>query len=176
MFVNFNSDLPQIKDFIATRVREQAAVSEQISAVEFAFRLSQSCHLFLHFDTRDNHLRDGNWSSAAYEDEPTLEIKHWNEAFEVANDEGISVVLPSGETHSLSSEAADEEAVVAIFGDALRTIVLSAAAEGVFDSLPLRSDCQLDMEEFDGMWGWPAVYEDVGKTNILSQLLSAKEG
>lgn len=175
MLVNFNSDLPQIKGFIVSRVRQQAAVNEPISAIEFSFRLSQSCLIFLHFDARELHENDGEQWSAA--NEPTLEIKHWNEAFEVANNEGISFVLPSGETHSLSSEAADEEkAVAAIFGDALRTIALNAAVEGVFNSLPLRPDCQLDMEEFDGMWSWPAVYEDLGRTNILSQLLSAKEG
>lgn len=59
MLVNFNSALSQIKDFIATRVREQTAVGAPISAIEFPFRLSQSCLIFLHFDTREKHLCDG---------------------------------------------------------------------------------------------------------------------
>jgi hypothetical protein len=176
MTVNFNDDLPRIRDFIGSRVLAQASDRTPISAIEFSFRLSQLCLLFLHFDTRERHDRNGEQWSGAFADEPTLEMPHWHEAFQAADGEGISFLLPSGETRSLPPGAADEEAVAAAFGDALRAIALEAAADGAFAPLPLRADCQLDMEEFDGMWAWPDAYEDVGRTNLLRELVPGKEG
>ncbi len=46
-------------------------------------------------------------------------------------------------------------AVAAVFGETLRDIVLDMLIAGSFRPLPLRDDCQLDLEEFDSLYAWP---------------------
>jgi hypothetical protein len=165
--VRFLNDLPALRDHIAERVRTQSQVHKPISAIEVGFQLSQSGLVLLHFDTRKKHTRDGSWTLAL--GGPTLALPHWQAAYEDAGEDGISFVLPTGERHGLDA-GEDEETVVGVFGEALRAITLDALAAGMFASLKLKDDCQLDLEEFDGLWAWPSDYEDVGRTNIIRNL------
>ena len=153
MIVNLINALPLIRGYISNRTEAQTRVKEPVSAITVGFRLDQACLIAIHFDTREKHERDGTWDVAL--DGPTLEMPHWNEAYESANDAGVSFVLLTGEAYEISSDVVDDEAVAGVFGEALLTITLDALAAGVFDPLPLRDDCQLDLEEFDGMWAWP---------------------
>lgn len=68
----------------------------------------------------------------------------------------------------------NDEAVASVFGEALLAIVLDALASGLFGTLPLRDDCQLDMEEFDFMWSWPPTNEDLGRTNLIRDLTTTR--
>ncbi len=178
MFVNLTRDLPMIRDYFADRVRAQAPVSEPVSAIEVGFRLDQACLIVLNFDPREQHARDGTWTAAL--DGPALELPHWSEAFASACDDGISFVLLNGESRELtaqwlSSEAVDGDGAVAgVFGEALLAIALDAIASGLFDPLPLRDECQLDLEEFDGMWAWPSEHEDIGRANIIRGLKAVR--
>ena len=165
MTVNFNDDLPLLRAHVAARVEAQSHVDEPISAVQVGFRLVQACLVVFYFDTRELHDRDGQWDF----DEPTLELPHWNEAFEAAEEDGLSCVLLSGERLDLPA-GTDEETVAAIFGQTLLAVALDATAAGSFDALPLRDDCQLDLEEFDGLWAWPPTYDAVGRSNLLHAL------
>ncbi len=168
MLVNFLDDLPAIRDFLADCISRQGGIGKPISAVEIGFRLVQSCHVVFHFDTRETHEVDGTWTLAL--DGPTLELPHWNQAFEAAEDDGIAFILLTGHRHDLPP-GADEEEVADVFGKPLGAIVLDAYAAGSFASLPLRDDCQIDLEEFDALCSWPAYEEaEAGQANILSRL------
>jgi hypothetical protein len=57
-------------------------------------------------------------------------------------------------------EADPEEA-----GKLILKIVQAARSDGVFLALGPPGSVQLDIEDFDGEWGWPK-YEDLGKTNL----------
>ena len=86
-------------------------------------------------------------------DGPTLELPHWQTAYESADETGVSFVLPTGVSREVT--AGSGYAVVAgVFGECVVSIAIDAIAAGSFQPLPLRKDCQLDFEEFDGMWGW----------------------
>jgi hypothetical protein len=169
--VNFIDDLPVIRDYIADRVRTQSRVAGPISAIEVGFQLCQAGLVLLHFDAREKHDRDGTWTLAL--SGPTLVFPHWQAAYESAGEDGASFVLLTGERHDIDA-GADDETVAGVFGEALLAITLDAIASGMFELLELRDDCQLDLEEFDGMWAWPSDYEDVGRTNIIRNLTAPR--
>lgn len=171
MLINFIDDLPPIREYIASRVRAQAQVNQPISAIEVGFRLCQAGILCLHFDLRQKHDRDGEWTRAL--DGPVLELPQWQTAYESADANGIAFVLPTGAPCQLPAAAGDE-VVAGTFGEALLSIALDAIANHTFDSLNLREDCQLDIEEFDGMWAWPLTYEEVGRTNLIRNLAAVR--
>lgn len=165
--VNFLDDLPAIRNYIADRVRAQSKVRKPISAIEVGFQLGQAGLVLVHFDTRQEHARDGSWTLAL--GGPTLTFPHWQEAYESAGEDGASFVLPAGGRLDLEP-GTDEETIAAVFGEALRAIALDAIASGLFAPLKLKDDCQLDLEEFDGLWAWPSDYDDVGRTNVIRNL------
>ena len=129
--------------------------------------MNQAGLLLYHFDTRDKHERDGEWTREL--GGPALDLSHWQESYESADNNGASFLLLTGDRHDIPPSAGDA-AVASVFGETLLAIALDAIASHSFDTLRLRDDCQLDMEEFDGMWAWPANYDDTGRTNILSKL------
>lgn len=90
MIVNFVSDFPLIRDYIADRIQAQAKIGEPISAITLGFRLDQACLVALHFDTREKPTRDGSWDVAL--EGPILELMHWYDAYEAAGRDGISFV------------------------------------------------------------------------------------
>ena len=167
MTVNFVNDLPRIRAYIADCVQTQAKVGEPISAIEIGFRLDQICLVALNFDVREKHLRDGTWDVAL--DGQALELPHWNEAYEAADSDGISFILLTGEPYKLPTGAKEEE-IVGVFGEALVAIALDANTAGVFQYLPLKRDCQLDLEEFDGRWGWPSEAFDPDEVDRANEL------
>ncbi len=171
MLVNFIDDLPMIRKYIADRVRTQSKIDRLISAIEVGFQLNQAGLLLYHFDTRDKHERDGEWTREL--GGPALDLSHWQESYESADNNGASFLLLTGDRHDIPPSAGDA-AVASVFGETLLAIALDAIASHSFDTLRLRDDCQLDMEEFDGMWAWPANYDDTGRTNILSKLTATR--
>lgn len=50
-------------------------------------------------------------------------------------------------------------------GQFILKIIQSARADGVFSPLKQYGPVQLDIEDFDGSWAWPA-YEELGKSNL----------
>jgi hypothetical protein len=99
-------------------------------------------------------------------------MNHWCQAFEAAYEDRISFVLLDGKPQSI--EAGAGEKMVEVFGNALLAISLDAIATGTFKPLTLSDQCELDIEEFDGMWAWPAKYEDCGKTNLIRKLKTTR--
>jgi hypothetical protein len=165
--INFIDDLPIIRDYINARVLAQSKIDEPVSAIEVGFQLCQAGWVFYHFDTRQHHERDGEWTMAI--NGVDLELPHWQTAYESAGENGASFILLSGERLDVKSGAGDFT-VAGVFGDALRATTLDAVARGLFKPLKLRDGCQLDMENFDAMWAWPWKYEDVGRSNIIRNL------
>ena len=169
--VDFGADLPTIRDYIAARVRAQAKVKTPIGAVVVGFQVNQAGLLLIHFDTRDRYDRDGEWTKAFGRN--TLKLPHWQEAYEAVAEDGASFIRLSGKPRAVRAGAADET-VMGLFGAALRAIVHDAFARGMFAPLPLRDDCQLDLEEFDGNWAWPGGHDALGRTNILRKMRAAR--
>lgn len=165
--VSFNDDLPLIREFLSQRARMEFEHNKPIGALELGFRLCQAGLVSLHFDTRPVHERDGEWT-LALDEEPLLELPHWQEAYEEAEDAGASFVLLDGERMDVPM-GAEDEVVASVFGRALLAIAQDAFARGTFEKLWLRDDCQLEVLEFDGMWEWPRE-DELGIKNLVRDL------
>jgi hypothetical protein len=169
--VDFRKDLPTLRKHLASRVRTQSKVKQPVSGIAIGFQLNQAGLIVVHFDVRKQHQRDGSWTLAM--GGPTLKVNHWCKAYEAAGDDGISVTLLDGKSKSIKAGAGDEK-VAEVFGSVLLAIARDAIATGTFKPLTLSDKCQLDIEEFDGNWGWPAKYEDCGRTNLVGKMKTVK--
>lgn len=168
--VNFGDDLSAIRAHLWARVDAQSAVSTPIAAIEVGLKLCQRGVLAINFDVRSHHERDGEWTHAL--NGPALELPGWSKAYMEADRFGISFVLLDGTSITLPPRSGDA-AIARVFGATLLKVVRDAVAQGVFRSLPLRDDCQVEVLEFDWMWEWPAEANDLGRTNLLRDLLTS---
>ena len=142
-------------------------MDQPISAIEAGFKINQDGRFVLHFDTREKHDREGDWRMALVG--PSLSLPHWRAAYESARTQGLWFVLLSAETKHITP-GDDRDAVVAgEFGKMLLSAMLDAKAQ-VFDALPLRKDCQLEIHEFDWMYEWPKKESALGRSNLLRKL------
>jgi hypothetical protein len=164
--VNFLEDLHKIQQYIEKRVRAQAKNNEPITAIEAGFKICQDGRFVLNFDTRENHDRDGAWTDAL--NGPSLALPEWRSAYMATDKNAIWYILLSGEVKYLPPNAGDD-AVAGVFGKMLLAILQDAKARGVFDSLPLRKDCQIEVLEFDWMFEWPSESQ-LGRTNLFRKL------
>ena len=165
MHLDLNDDVPKLRKYIADRVRAQSDDPTPISAVEVGFRMCQVGLYVITFDTRPLHAADGGWTDAL--NGPTVEFPHWQEACEARD--GVTFVLLDGTTRELPPGCNDIDVATTI-GEALRSMAVGEFERGTFASLPLRGDCQLDVEEFEGIWLWPGDSPDRGQRNILRDL------
>jgi hypothetical protein len=134
-----------------------------ISAIEVGFSLGQEGWAAIHFDTRPVHLRDGSWSTEI--DKGLVKIPGWKKARGALQKRGGTVIMPDRRKVAIKANVA-EARVAAIYGTMIQGVVQQANQDGLFRKLPLRKGCQLDVEEFDGSWAWPAI-RALGKTNLV---------
>ncbi len=165
--INFIVDAPTVRRHIEKRVQSQVEVAGPISAIEAGFKLCQDGRFILNFDLREWHERDGEWTLAL--DGPALVLPHWRAAYGAAANYGIGFILLAGQVKHVKPGEGDT-AVASEFGKALLWILLDAKARGSFDPLPLRSDCQLEVLGFDGMWERPKAETSLGKSNLFRKL------
>ena len=168
--VDFRKDIEPIRKHLAARVATQFKTRTPVSGITVGFQLNQAGFVVVHFDVRDKHERDGSWTDAM--GGATLKMPQWRRAYEAAGGKGVAFVMPDGKAQDLPPDAGDGK-VAGVFGMVLFAIVRDAISSGVFASLPLRDECQLDMEEFDGMWAWPE-FDDLGRTNIIQKMRPVK--
>ena len=172
MLIDTTDDVPRIREYFAMRIAEERSrepAETPISAIGVGLRLCQAGYLLLYFDRREAHDRDGEWTAEMEPETNMLELPDWCQAYESVSEEPIEVRLPDGTLRRIPAGSPDELPACA-FGDAARLIVIDALARGSFGGLNLKADCQLDIDEFDGMWAWPPDTNDLGKTNLVSNL------
>ena len=168
--VNFGHDLSAVRAHLQARVDAQSAVATPIAAIEVGLKLCQQGLLAINFDVRSHHERDGEWTYAL--NGPALELPGWSKAYMQAGRFGISFELLDGTSLTLPPRSGDA-AVARVFGATVLKVLRDAVAQGVFRSLPLRDDCQVEVLEFDWMWEWPAEANDLGRTNLFRDLLTS---
>jgi hypothetical protein len=150
-----------------------AAKPASLSALEIGYSCDQSGWIFIHADERPKHERDGQWTTSIDEDR-CIDFGHWIEAIEssfegesftVIKIDGTQFVVPAlDEDTEEESEDGDDPFTVAI-GEMILDVLLKAKSDGVFKPFKSYGDVQLDIEDFNGGWGWPE-YDDLGKTNL----------
>lgn len=150
-----------------------AAKPASLSALEIGYSCDQSGWIFIHADERPQHERDGQWTTEIDEDR-CIDFEHWieaiessyeGEAFTVIKIDGTPFVVPAlDEDAEEQDDDADDPFVVAI-GEMILDVLMKAKSDGVFTPLNTFGTVQLDIEDFNGGWGWPE-YDELGKTNL----------
>ena len=158
----------KVRDYIEKRVRQQKKQSPDvpIKIIELGFDYSHGGFVVLFFDTRPNAEQDGEWT--VHIEGSELDIPQWNDAAEALGDMPVHFILPDGTKRTIpvdDKEFGDEE-FAGLLGNMLKSVLLSARAEGVFDQLNKAERCELGIEELEGHYAWPD-YEDRGKENLV---------
>lgn len=172
--IDLREDAIILRRELESRVESIAAAKPaSLSALEFGYSCDQSGWIFIHADERPQHERDGQWTTKINEDQ-CIEFGHWIEAvesrfegesFRVVKTDGIPFDVPAfDEDADELDDGADDPFVVAI-GEMILDVLMNAKSDGVFGTLSTFGAVQLDIEDFNGGWGWPE-YDDLGKTNL----------
>lgn len=168
MIIDMRREAEDLRALLVRRVNEYAseiANSPQpssVSAIEIGYYLCQDGWIVVHFDTRPQHTRDGECSN--FTKNELIQRPEWQSAHDAVQQNGGEFILPDGTRLELPAETSCE-ALADIFGRMIKDVLIAAKSDGVFNGLPKREGCQMDVEEFDGMWAWPD-YEQLGKVNL----------
>jgi hypothetical protein len=158
----------KVRDYIAKRVREQKkeSLDAPVKIIELGFDYSHDGFVALYFDTRPNAAPDGEWT--AHIEGIELDIPQWNNAAEALGEMPVHFILPAGGKRTVPADDKEfnDEAFASLIGNMLKSVLLSARDEGVFEQLHKAERCELAVEELEGHYGWPR-YEDRGKENLV---------
>ena len=126
---------------------------------------------FLSTPTNVQHnQRDGEWTTSI-EDEKLIKYDHWIEAIEASFEgKAFTVIKYDGSKFEVAfdedePEEDSEDPFVKAVGEMILEVLRAAKVDGVFSQLKPFGSVQLDIEDFNGGWGWPE-YDDLGKTNF----------
>jgi hypothetical protein len=133
---------------------EKAAENDlpPVSGITVGYYLCQHGWVVVEFDTRERHLPDGTWTHAIGRE--LISIPRWKTSHHALQKRGGTIILPDGKKRVVYPS--DECAPLAAFhGEMIEAALLNAQSRGAFKKLPKHKGCRIDIEEFDGMWGWP---------------------
>lgn len=101
------------------------------------------------FDTRPDADNDGEWTSEIEGNE--LKLPHWRQVTETNTEQPTTLILTDG-----SQSVLPENTELAVpLGEMLKAVVLKARADGLFAKLEQAPGCELIVDHFDGVYGWP---------------------
>lgn len=141
-----------------------------LSAIEIGYSCDQSGWIFIHADERPVHERDGEWTSYI-EDDQCIQYEHWIEAIEASFEgEAFTVIKYDGSKFEVAYDEDElveesEDPFVKAVGEMILEVLMAAKVDGVFSRLEQFGPVQLDIEDFNGGWGWPE-FDELGKTNL----------
>jgi hypothetical protein len=178
--IDLQKDGKRFREELEAKVASLAAnpnSSQPISALEIGYDCNQGGWIFIHDDRRSPHERDGEWT-LKIDDDNVIDYSYWAVAIEASFEgEDISVikfdgskfVIPATDLDSEDDEIYDEETDVGslpvAIGEMIHGVLMLAKADECFAELGEPGTIQLDIEDFNGEWGWPA-YEELGVTNL----------
>lgn len=170
--IDLREDSKTFRRQLERAVNELNKSKEPLSALEFGYDCDQGGWIFIHADRREQHERDGEWTS--HIDDNKIDLPHWIEAieanFEVEEIElikidGSRVILPSFDDEHEPDEDEEGGPLNLAVGEMILHVVMAAKSDGLFKPLSTRGPLQLDIEDFNGGWAWPE-YDDLGTTNL----------
>jgi hypothetical protein len=168
MTLDLRKDAKAFRKLLAERVDAYAKKVKRspnlppVSAIEVGYQFDQAGWIYLHFDVRPKHDRDGQWT--LFKQKDLFPRPDWYKAVEALSDgKPPTIILTDG---TRRPGKLSEKAFAAMFGKMIKDVLLQAKKEGLFAPLPCHNRCQIDIEEFNGNWAWPA-YDKLGKTNLV---------
>jgi hypothetical protein len=176
--IDLRKDAEVFRSGLETAVKSIVAENlATLSALEIGYSCDQSGWIFIHADQRPKHERDGQWTTQIDEDK-CLEFDHWIEAIEtrfegeefaVIKHDGSRFVVPAldldAEVNDDGDEGEGDPFAIAV-GEMILDVLMRAKGDGLLTQLASHGSVQLDIEDFNGGWGWPE-YDELGKTNLV---------
>lgn len=161
--IDLREDAKVFRRELETFVQSIVAVKPaSLSALEIGYSCDQSGWIFVHADERPHHERDGQWTTSI-DDDRCIDFGHWIEAIESSFEGEAFAVIKIDATKFVVPQDGDD--LTSAIGEMILDVLLTAKSDGVFKPLKSYGDVQLDIEDFNGGWGWPE-YDDLGKTNL----------
>lgn len=162
---SFDEIRKMIEDGVSLYSRDHNASPEEnppVTRIDLQFSLgdtTSSPWVHLHFDTKPGSEPDGDPSHRNY---GQMSIPSWIPMVKHCADGELLKVTSLGGRQVHCEGDALHQAVGQFFVD----ILIQLRKEGVFSSLPTGRRCELGVEEFSGVFGWPK-YEERGVDNLL---------
>jgi hypothetical protein len=162
MKLDLKSDVTALLGYINSRVKDYPIYvnsgpgkdDARITQITLGYQFDQAGWVAMVFDTRPKAKCDGEWNS--YIEDTHIEFSHWPK--HAMSGKKLSITLPDGSTETVATSASEEE-IAAIFGEALKDVLVNACTKKVFAVLPIAKTCLLTVEEHDGRWGWTGTFD-----------------
>src|SRR5262249_13617679 len=153
--LDLRKDFKDLYSYVVRRVRAFDLATNDgpgdgkspVSQIDFGFQYDQDGWAALVFDTRPKAEPDGEWNE--YIEENVLERPRWQAVFDALRKGPVDFTLPDGTTQNIKSDSGGKRCAK-IFGDLLKSVLLKAREDGVFQSLLKAKRCHLGVEEHDG--------------------------
>ena len=154
MKIDFRQDIPEVLAYVHRRVAEQTAAAPTlpVSRITLGFEFGNENWVALEFDTRPNPEPDGRWTVGVAK--TLMRRPRWPNWGEKPEGERVIFTNVAGQEVDITDSPDDRGCKV--IGDAMRQVLLTANKEGAFDSLAKAARCELEVENFDGYYGWLA--------------------
>ena len=167
MRLDLHQSLRQVEEMLRRRIASYSSAASKravpaVSRIDLGYQYDQSGWVSLYLDTRPDAEPDGHWTRHIKKNH--VQFPEWQAAYEALDEEELMFVLPGNVERSIPAGISEED-FVAIFGDELKKLLLSAKAAGLFDALPKTPSCEPGVPELEGRYGWPA-HEDRGRENL----------
>jgi len=164
MIIDIRKDLPDFRAYLIGRTK--AHVGEPVSRIQFGFEFGQTNYVVVVMDTRPDAKPDGEWTNevdSMFDNKTVLLRPNWPICSDLPEGERVTFIDVSGKEIDVMDDP--DNLICGIIGEALKQVLLTARAEGIFKTLPKQSRCELAVENIEGYYGWPK-YEDRGKENL----------
>ena len=165
MLIDIRKDLPDFRAYLIERTQAHPG-PDPVSRIQFGFEFGQTNYVVLVMDTRPDAEPDGQWTNevdSMFDNKTVLLRPQWPIWSHLPKDERVRFVDLSGKEIDVMDDP--DEIICGVIGDALKQVLLSARADGLFKTLPKQSRCEMAVENIEGYYGWPK-YEDRGRENL----------
>ncbi len=154
MKIDIRRDIPEVLAYVRRRVAEQGAVTPQspVSMITLGFEFGNENWVALAFDTRPDPEPDGKWT--VHVAKFLIRRPGWPNWGEKA--QGERVIFTDVLGHEVDITDNPDDLGCKVIGDAMRQVLLTAKKEGAFESLTKAARYELEVENFDGYYGWLA--------------------
>ena len=156
--LDLRNDLSEIESYFLRRIKEFDSKtnngpgrSNSIGQIAIGFQCFQSGWVVMVFDTRPCPSHDGEWTS--YLDDSIILVRdNWAKA-SASNFRGPVAVIDTNGNETFFEEA--EAKLTEHCGNLIRQVVTDFRNRDLFSDLPIASNCEIFVEDFDGYFSWP---------------------
>ncbi|HBE69084.1 MAG TPA: hypothetical protein DDW52_13120 [Planctomycetaceae bacterium] len=163
MKLDLQKDSVKLRKYIEKRIRDYPVYEnlgpgeddDPIGLITLGYYAAQGGYANLVFDTRKDAEVDGEWTVHIDNETNTCPFPKWTVACEALCDEKTVEVTKHDGTQITLQNYEDEDAVQAVFGEMLASVLTELRDDGTLAKLPLTPTAYMVVEEFDGLYFFP---------------------